>query len=151
MPEIDQSMTNPAAHRATYTAGVNESLDSFNDDSMMPKPISPRMHAALDYGVAAAFFGAGAIMMSRNRRAGTLAMINGAMVLMMSLFTDYPGGVWPRLSFKTHRTGDIGQALLAGLGPVMFGFAGEPEAAFFHGQAASEVGVIMATDWDAAP
>jgi hypothetical protein len=41
-------------------------------------------------------------------------------------------------------------ATLAGLGPVLLGFAGDPEAAYFYGQAASEVGVIAATDWDAA-
>jgi hypothetical protein len=68
----------------------------------------------------------------------------------MSLLTDYPGGVWRNLSFKGHRTGDIGQALLAGLGPVLFGFAHDREASFFHGQALSELGVIAATDWDAA-
>jgi hypothetical protein len=116
----------------------------------MPKPISPATHAVLDYTVAAVFFGAGAFMLRRKRRAGMLAMANGAMVLAMSMFTDYPGGVWPRLSFKGHRAGDIGQALFAGLGPVLFGFAGAAEATFFHAQALSEIGVIAATDWDAA-
>ena len=32
----------------------------------------------------------------------------------------------------------------------MFGFAGDPEARYFYEQALSEVGVIAATDWDAA-
>ena len=41
------------------------------------------------------------------------------------------------------------QAALAGLGPALFGFADEPEANMFYGQAASEVGVIAATDWHA--
>jgi hypothetical protein len=54
------------------------------------------------------------------------------------------------LSFRTHRTGDIVQAAIAGFGPVLLGFAGEPEAKYFYGQAISEAGVIAATDWDAA-
>ena len=49
-----------------------------------------------------------------------------------------------------HRTGDVLQAALAGLGPALFGFAGDEEAKFFYAQAASEVAVIAATDWDAA-
>ena len=30
------------------------------------------------------------------------------------------------------------------------GFANDPEARFFYGQATSEIGVIAATDWNAA-
>jgi hypothetical protein len=114
------------------------------------KPISPGQHAVLDYGVAAAFLAFGFSMLERHRPAAALALVNGGMVLGMSLLTDYPGGVFRTLSFKGHRTGDIAQAALAGFGPVLFGFAGEPEAKFFYGQAASEVGVIAATNWNAA-
>jgi hypothetical protein len=112
--------------------------------------ISPAQHAVLDYGVAATFFGVGLSLVSRHRAAATLAFLNGGMVLGMSLLTDYPGGVFRKLSFKAHRTGDILQAALAGLGPVLFGFAGDKEANYFYGQAVSEAGVIAATDWNAA-
>jgi hypothetical protein len=111
--------------------------------------ISPAQHAVLDYGVAATFFGLAATLASRHRKASTLAAINGAMVLGMSLLTDYPGGLFRKISFKGHRTGDIVQAALAGLGPVLFGFARDPEAKYFYGQALSEAGVIATTDWDA--
>jgi hypothetical protein len=114
------------------------------------KVISPAQHAMLDYGVAATFFGVGAALWSRHRPAAALAIVNGAMVLGMSLLTNYPGGVYRTLSFKTHRTGDIAQAALAGLGPMLFGFSRDPEARYFYGQALSEVGVIAATDWNAA-
>ena len=76
----------------------------------------------------------------QNNAAATLAFINGAMVLGMSLFTDYPGGVWRRISFKTHGMLDGLQAALAGAGPALFGFAGAPEARTFDAQAASEAG-----------
>jgi hypothetical protein len=112
--------------------------------------ISPRQHAMLDYGVAATFLAFGFAALSRHRPAAILAFANGAMVLGMSLLTDYPGGVFRTLSFRAHRTGDIAQAALAGLGPILFGFGNDPEAKYFYGQALSEAGVIAATDWDAA-
>ena len=115
----------------------------------LSKPISPAQHAVLDYGVAAGFLTFGFSMLARHRRAAALAFANGGMVLGMSLLTDYPGGVFRTLSFRTHRTGDIVQAALAGLGPLLFGFGKDPEAKYFYGQATSEIGVIAATDWDA--
>src|SRR4051794_20081567 len=97
----------------------------------LSKVISPGQHAVLDYGVAGAFFAFGFSVLSRHRPAAMLAFLNGAMVLGMSMLTDYPGGVFRILSFRTHRSGDVGQALLAGLGPALFGFADEPEAKYF--------------------
>ena len=116
----------------------------------MTRGISPAQHAVLDYGVAATFFALGFSVLAHHRPAATLALINGGMVLGMSMLTDYPGGVSPTLSFHTHRTGDIVQAALAGFGPMLMGFADDPEATYFYGQALSEVAVIAATDWDAA-
>lgn len=115
------------------------------------KTIGPAQHAMLDYGVAATFFALGMRFRRRNAAASALAFINGGMVLGMSLFTDYPGGVWRKMSFKTHGAMDVVQAGIAGLGPALLGFAGTDEAKAFYGQAASEVGVIAATDWNAAP
>jgi hypothetical protein len=115
----------------------------------MAKPISPSAHAVLDYTVAATFLGVGAYLMGRHKPAATLALVNGAMVAGMSMLTDYPGGVFRVLSFRGHRTGDIIQAALAGFGPALFGFARDQEANFFYGQAASELGVIASTDWNA--
>jgi len=115
----------------------------------MEPPIQPAQHAVLDYGVAATYFTMAARYSQQNRAAARLAFINGAMVLGMSLLTDYPGGVWRKISFKTHGMLDAVQAALAGSGPALFGFADEPEATFFYSQAASEVAVIAATNWNA--
>ena len=114
------------------------------------RTISPAQHAVLDYGVASTFLALGFTLLPKHKPAATLAFLNGAMVLGMSLLTDYPGGVYRRLSFRGHRTGDIVQAALAGLGPVLLGFGNDPEAKYFYGQALSEAGVIAATDWNAA-
>jgi hypothetical protein len=115
----------------------------------VPRVIGPAQHAVLDYAVAGTFLSMAARYRDRNRAASTLALLNGAMVLGMSLFTDYPGGVWRRISFRTHGMLDGIQAALAGFGPVLFGFANRSEARFFYSQALSEVGVIASTDWNA--
>jgi hypothetical protein len=120
------------------------------DARQSTRAISPAQHAVLDYGVAATFLAFGFTVLSRHRPAAALAFLNGATILGMSLLTDYPGGVFRVLSFRAHRAGDIAQAALAGVGPVLFGFANHPDARYFYGQAASEAGVIAATDWNAA-
>ena len=122
---------------------------AITDQIAISKTISPAQHAVLDYGVAATFFALGMRFRNRNRAAAALAFINGGMVLGMSMLTSYPGGVWPTISFKPHGTMDVVQAGLAGFGPLLFGFADEPEAKAFYAQAASEVGVIANTDWNA--
>ena len=129
-------------------ADLTTNTDS-TETKALTKLISPGQHAVLDYSVAAVFLGFGFSMLSRHRAAAALAFVNGAMILGMSMLTDYPGGVFRTLSFRGHRTGDIAQAALAGLGPILFGFADDPEAKYFYGQAASEAGVIAATNWDA--
>ena len=113
----------------------------------VPKVIDPARHAMLDYGVAATFFALGLRYRGTHRAASALAFLNGAMVLGMSLMTDYPGGVWRNISFPMHGALDVVQAGLAGFGPALLGFAQDPEARPFYGQAVSEVGVIAATDW----
>ena len=71
------------------------------------------------------------------------------MVAGVSLMTDYQGTGDKPINFKLHGTLDAVQATAAALGPILHGFAGEPEAAFFYGQAVNEVAVIASTDWDA--
>ncbi len=122
---------------------------ALTDQLTISKTISPAQHAVLDYGVAATFLTLGMRYRGRNNAASALAFINGGMVLGMSLMTNYPGGLWPKISFKTHGTMDVVQGLLAGFGPVLFGFANEPEAKAFYTQAASEAGVVAMTDWNA--
>ena len=78
----------------------------------------------------------------------TAAFVNAGMVAGVSLFTDYQGTGEKPINFKMHGTLDAVQAATAALGPVLHGFASEPESAFFYGQAANEVAVIAFTDWD---
>ena len=115
----------------------------------IPKVITPARHAVLDYGVVSTYMSLGVRMLSRHRPAATLAFINAGMVLGLSLMTDYPGGLWRRISFPMHGAMDLVQAAVAGFGPIVMGFANDPEATAFYGQALSELGVVAATDWHA--
>jgi hypothetical protein len=115
-----------------------------------PKYISPRVHAWLDFAVTTYFLGLGVWCAVRGKgRAATAAFINGGMVAGVSLMTDYDGDRKKPINFKLHGTLDAVQATTAALAPVLHGFADEPEAKYFWGQAANEIGVIAMTDWDA--
>jgi hypothetical protein len=129
---------------------ISEELVNLTESVPVAKRITPRVHAVLDYSVAGTFLAVGMRLATHHRRAAALAFLNGGLVLGLSLLTDYPGGVWRVISFKSHGVADAMQAGLAALGPVLMGFPSDPEAAYFYGQAASEVGVIAATDWNAA-
>jgi hypothetical protein len=129
-------------------SGVDETTipDTFAN---VPKLISPRVHAWLDVAVTGYFLTLGAIFAARGKGGpATAAFVNAGMVAGVSLFTDYQGTGEKPINFKMHGTLDAIQAATAALGPVLHGFASEPESAFFYGQAANEVAVIAFTDWD---
>jgi hypothetical protein len=116
----------------------------------VPKAISPKVHAWLDFAVTTYFLGLGVWFAMRGKGgAAAAAFINGGMVAGVSMFTDYDGDRKKPITFKMHGTLDAVQATTAALGPVLHGFAGEPEAKYFYGQAANELAVISTTDWDA--
>jgi hypothetical protein len=114
-----------------------------------PKVIDSRAHAVLDYATAGTFLAMGFALRDRHPRASRLAFLNSAAVLLLSMFTDYPGGIWRRLSFGTHGAIDAVQASMSALGPAMLGFREDPEAKLFYAQAGVEAGVIATTDWRA--
>jgi hypothetical protein len=116
----------------------------------VPKVISPTTHGIIDYMVVAYYFIAAGACWKGNKRAGIAALANGAAVLGLSMFTDYWGDGRKPISFETHGKVDAIQGLSAVTAPIMLGFAGEPAAGIFFGQAASEVGVLAMTDFKAA-
>jgi hypothetical protein len=116
----------------------------------VPKVISPRVHAWLDAAVVAYFVGvAGWCAIRTKFGAMTSALVNAGMVAGVSLFTDYDGDGKRPINFKLHGTLDVMQAATAAAGPFLHGFADEPEAALFYGQAVKEVAIVATTDWDA--
>lgn len=113
----------------------------------MPKVISPKTHAIIDYATAGSFFLMGALLWNRNRRAALGSMLCGAMEAGTAMMTDYPGGVKPLLSFQTHGRIDAGFAGFVAALPNVMMFGDEPEANFFRGQAVALAAVTGLTDF----
>jgi hypothetical protein len=116
----------------------------------VPKVISPTSHAVIDYLVVSHFFITAGACWENNKRASIAALANGAAVLGLSMFTDYWGDGRKPISFQTHGFVDMIQGLSALTAPLLLGFADEPVAAAFFGQAVGEAGVLAMTDFQAA-
>jgi hypothetical protein len=98
----------------------------------LPKMISPGMHAAIDWGTAAAFLTAGALLWKKNKRAALGAMISGELIGSLIFLTDCPGGVWKKISFETHGKIDPGVSALVASMPNLLGFSDEKESKLFQ-------------------
>lgn len=117
----------------------------------LPKLFHPGVHSVVDYSFAALFFTAGALFWRRHKSASVSALLCGAGVMLNSLFTDYPGGVVPAISWETHGRIDAGVAGIAAAIPGLMGFADEAQARFFVASAVAESLVAGLTDYRAQP
>ena len=115
--------------------------------AMLAKGIDLLLHSVLDYLTASYFILLAGMFWGRNKRAAAGALINGGMVLGLSVLTDYPGGL-KKISFRNHGKGDVLQALTAAGIPNVLGFSNEAAALPFRLQALNEAIVIAATDFD---
>lgn len=113
----------------------------------MPKAITPRTHAIIDYAMAAGFFGMAALFWKRNPRAAISCLVCGAAETLTPLLTDYPGGVRRAISFETHGAIDAGLIGLAAGLPGLMRFSHEPEARFFGLQALAKAAVTGMTEF----
>jgi len=114
----------------------------------LPKMVSPRAHSALDYAMAGSFLVAGVVMWRRNKRAALGALVCGGVKAANILVTDYPGGKYDVLSYRTHGRVDAGIAGLAAAMPRVMGFQDDDEAGFFALAALSETVVASLTDFN---
>jgi hypothetical protein len=116
-----------------------------------PKLISPQVHRWIDIAAASAFAVMGGLFLGRGTgRAATAAFINGGTAAAVSLLTDYDGDGTRPISFKIHGFLDLVLATTAATEPLLFGFSGDGEAAFFYGSGPGVVAVVAMTDWNAA-
>lgn len=113
----------------------------------LPKVVDPATHSVLDYLTISAFFLMASYFWDRDKRAAAAALINGGMVLGLSMLTDYPGGL-KKISFRDHGKGDILQMVTAATLPTVLGFGNEAAALPFRLQAMNEAMVISITDFD---
>lgn len=116
----------------------------------VPKVIDPAMHAIADYSAAAGLACLGVYLRDRNSTLSNFAFLNSGMIVLTSLLTRYPGGAFPVMSFKMHGMIDAMQGAMLAAGPALLGQTDDPDARYFYGQAAVEMGIVAATDWEAA-
>src|SRR5579864_2809829 len=102
----------------------------------IPRVVTPKAHALIDYASVGLFLGAAAWFWRRSRRAARASLICGGTELALALLTDYPGGVTDLISFQTHRELDYGLAALAAAIPEALAFAGDDETKLFRLQGA---------------
>lgn len=114
----------------------------------MPDVIRPTSHAVLDYAIAGSFLLKAARLWKRNRRAATGALICGGATLANALLTDYPGGVFPKISYRTHGRNDAAIAGFTASAPRLLGFHNDKESTFFHVEAVVETVVTELTNFD---
>jgi len=115
----------------------------------LPKVISPGVHAAIDWGTAAAFVTAGALLWGKNRRASLASYLCADLIGALIFFTDCPGGVWKKISFETHGKVDPGVSALVASLPNLLGFSDEQEAKLFQAMGMGLVAVRSLTNFEA--
>jgi hypothetical protein len=100
----------------------------------LPKVVSPKTHAVIDYVTVGAFLVAGALFWRKNRRAAVGSLLCGGAELAVNLLTDYPGGRVPFLSFETHGKLEVSLAAMAATMPELMAFPDDAEKNFFLAQ-----------------
>ncbi len=101
----------------------------------LPKVISPKTHAIIDYASVGAFVVMGALFWKRDqKRAAISSWVCGAQQATLAMLTDFPGGVAKVVSYDTHLKIDAGFAGLVGTAPNLLGFSDEWPSIFFRSQ-----------------
>ncbi len=113
---------------------------------VVPKVISPKTHAIIDYLVAGATLTAAGLMWNRNRRAAIGLIGVGAAEVATAAMTNYPGGVFKMLDLQTHRRLDMGQSGMMATMPRLLGIRGSA-AKIFTGESAFAAVIAALTDF----
>ena len=116
----------------------------------VPRFISPKAHALMDYISVGSFLMSAAWFWSRNKRAVLASVICGGTQLAVSLLTDYPGGTNKAISFRVHGEIDLGLAAMSAAMPEFFAFEDDHEKKFFLAQGAVITAVRELTEFRTA-
>jgi len=102
----------------------------------LPRVISPKTQAVLDYLLVGSFFGTASWFWRHNKRAALAAVLCGGAKLAVTLLTDNPGGVRRVITPHARREIDLGLAAMVATMPEFFAFKDEPQKKFFLAQGA---------------
>ncbi|HEV2962815.1 MAG TPA: hypothetical protein VG649_13380 [Candidatus Angelobacter sp.] len=113
----------------------------------LPKVISPRTHAIIDYAMIGTFILMGSLFWKKNRKAAIAAFSFAAAEANIVLLTDFPGGVTDVIRFETHGRIDRTLAVVTAILPDTLNFGDEPEAQFFRIQGVALGAVTSMTEF----
>jgi hypothetical protein len=116
-------------------------------EDRVPRVISPRLHAVIDYAAVGAAAYIAYRLWNRNRRAAVSAVVTAVTEASLVAMTDYPGGLTRRISFPLHGRIALGHATMIGNMPRMMGFQGTPEERLFAGWSAVVALLVALTDF----
>jgi hypothetical protein len=117
----------------------------------MRKPISPKLHGALDYATAATT-ALMPLLTHVTRPAARTAESWAAAYALLSALTDYPLGVKRGVPFRAHGSIDRTLGLVLPALPWIIGFARDRRARnFFLALAGVSIIVTALTDWNSEP
>lgn len=102
----------------------------------IPRIISPKAQAVLDYVLVGSFFGTASWFWRQNKRAALGALFCGSAKLAVTLLTDNPGGLRKIITPTVRREIDLGLAAMVATMPEFLAFKDEPEKKFFLAQGA---------------
>lgn len=115
----------------------------------LPKVISPKTHAIIDYAVVAGgFFAVAGFAWKKHKTAAVASLICGIAETTVAIMTDYPGGVGINaISLPTQGRIDAGFAAVVGTMPNLMDFSDEWPAWFFRSHALAMATVTGLTDF----
>jgi hypothetical protein len=119
-------------HIFWLTAAVNPApifLFIYSLIALMSKPISRRMHGALDYSAAPLVAAAPALIgFSEDKTPATLGYVLGSGILALTAFTRAEWGLVKSIPYKTHLAIDVVTALTSLSAPWLLGFSNNKKA-----------------------
>jgi hypothetical protein len=116
------------------------------------KFISPKIHGALDYGVASVLVGAPLLLRFSDVSvaAAGISVVAGVGLFVYSLLTDYSAGLRAVIPFRVHLALDAIAATAFLAAPSLIGFAGAPRA-FYLVIGTSVLAVVACTRVEETP
>ena len=110
------------------------------------KFITRKGHSVLDYLVSLVLVIAPLLTgADRHSAKVSVPVVLGTLTILISIFTNYEGGLIKLIPFRIHLTIDVFQALMLGFSPWVFGITGKTMTALIV-IAILEIGVVLCTD-----
>ena len=118
-------------------------------DTVLPKPISPRLHSVIDYGFAAGNLALPSLLGLSTRAKGMFALF-GAVQGALNALTVQPFAVDQVVPFRMHGLIEKSSAPIYFGVPLLLGLHKEPRARMFWlALGVALIAVYNLTDWDA--